>query len=369
MNSSTGGADSVRGDANLLDAARFVHTSFDKAFADGLSFTYEEDRVTMRQRQVGTLVLTTGRIVACDPGWVEIDDSKPLVRSVPPGSYPVILSIADFGEGLMNACARVQFAPGGPARWELALEEGQDPRELKGDECFGYGVDTGIGCFVDVAGLDILSKDETYDRLLKAMEQQSEHYDWGQLVIDEERKLNVVAFGAGYGDGAYSTYWGLDEQDRPVCLLTDFALFLTNIETTFTVDDLEIGKNIEHPELAEAHLTVWLDVDPENGLALAAQGPQKGSVAGRIVDARGTVLADTRDAGSGYYHTEGEDICASYFGCYVEGEDTKPSSMEEALEEDHSEDDEPRGSYFGRRLHLTGDMELEITFIKKVESL
>jgi hypothetical protein len=35
---------------------------------------------------------------------------------------------------------------------------------------------------------------------------------------------NVAIFSSGWGDGMYSTYWGLDAGDRPVCLVTDFQV-------------------------------------------------------------------------------------------------------------------------------------------------
>ena len=38
-------------------------------------------------------------------------------------------------------------------------------------------------------------------------------------------KANCVAFMSGYGDGIYSSYWGLDANGAPLCLTTDFEVF------------------------------------------------------------------------------------------------------------------------------------------------
>jgi len=36
---------------------------------------------------------------------------------------------------------------------------------------------------------------------------------------------NVAIFQAGWGDGFYAVYWGLDGQGKPVALLTDFQTY------------------------------------------------------------------------------------------------------------------------------------------------
>ena len=57
----------------------------------------------------------------------------------------------------------------------------------------------------------------------KALEQQllTDHYvhTWGWAVYrpDPATKANCVAFMSGYGDGIYSSYWGLDASGTPLC--------------------------------------------------------------------------------------------------------------------------------------------------------
>ena len=33
-----------------------------------------------------------------------------------------------------------------------------------------------------------------------------------------------MAFTSGYGDGSYGSYWGFDDNDEVVCLVTDFLV-------------------------------------------------------------------------------------------------------------------------------------------------
>lgn len=40
--------------------------------------------------------------------------------------------------------------------WELVVRPGEDLRILRYDEYFGFGVDSGMGCFVDEAGREPL---------------------------------------------------------------------------------------------------------------------------------------------------------------------------------------------------------------------
>jgi hypothetical protein len=43
----------------------------------------------------------------------------------------------------------VKFCSESPVPWEMALRPGEDLAELRRNQFFGYGVDAGMGCFVD----------------------------------------------------------------------------------------------------------------------------------------------------------------------------------------------------------------------------
>lgn len=43
----------------------------------------------------------------------------------------------------------IKFTNEQAIEWELATRAGQELNQLKEDELFGYGVNTGMGCFMD----------------------------------------------------------------------------------------------------------------------------------------------------------------------------------------------------------------------------
>ncbi|GHO43679.1 hypothetical protein KSX_18420 [Ktedonospora formicarum] len=45
---------------------------------------------------------------------------------------------------------------------------------------------------------------------------------WVNANLDEQTGANIIAFYSGWGDGCYGSYFGYDEQEQPICLLTNF---------------------------------------------------------------------------------------------------------------------------------------------------
>jgi Protein of unknown function (DUF4241) len=106
--------------------------------------------ITLHQRKLGELVLSTGQVVACDP--LVFPDTKPFHATLPPGRYPVIASVASFvrNNDRRIAYALLQLSEQQPVRWELATLAGQDISSLEEGQRFGYSVDAGIACFMDI---------------------------------------------------------------------------------------------------------------------------------------------------------------------------------------------------------------------------
>ncbi|MDL2406290.1 DUF4241 domain-containing protein [Rhizobium calliandrae] len=179
---------------------------------------------------MGDVELTSGRIVASDP--MVAPDRSAFVKTVPPGNYPVTLYEA-FGR---IAAASLRFADGKPARWELALTPGQDIPSLKSDEFFGYPVDSGLGCYMDAGTYALIqereqqvrteksSSDVNYydDVLAPEVKVNDDKYVMHRPVAD--KRGNVAVFWSGWGDGFYPVFWGLDANDRPLVLFTDFGV-------------------------------------------------------------------------------------------------------------------------------------------------
>jgi hypothetical protein len=222
--------------------------NYGKAFEDGLVVedgsiaeskilggrTRVARQVTLHLHGIGQLLVTSGRIVACDP--LTMPETPPFADMVEPGRYPVILSVAE----LPNADQRVAYAllkmSEHPAvRWEIAVPYGQTLGPLKSRETFGYGVDAGVGGFVDVdaarfllaeGGETIAENDDSgdlFDRALSMLDQtRTTTWSWADLIADEATGANVIMFSSGWGDGFYSSYWGYDASNQQVALVTDF---------------------------------------------------------------------------------------------------------------------------------------------------
>jgi len=177
-------------------------------------------------RDVGRLRMPTGRLVACDPALLEWpEDSPPFTVSVPPGSYPVTLSVArwvDQPAHVRVAAARLEVSKEPVHSWELALRPGEEPLTLGDGEFFGFGVDAGMACFVDAAAVPafqaLLERDEGWE-LFSGME------DGVTVSFDlPGAEANLIAFASGWGDGAYPTWIGRDAGGEVACFVADMLL-------------------------------------------------------------------------------------------------------------------------------------------------
>ena len=112
----------------------------------------------------------------------------------------------------------------------MAVKTGQRLRGLKPSEFYGYPVDSGTGCFMDLKAAGVLRKrkrdDRGYsDRLIKAGRSVYVHTrDWADFRLEAETGLNLVFFSSGFGDGTYASYWGFDAAGELACLVTDFRV-------------------------------------------------------------------------------------------------------------------------------------------------
>jgi Protein of unknown function (DUF4241) len=183
--------------------------------------------------KIGELCLTSGKLVACDP--LTLADSEPFIVDLTPGHYPVILSVAHIqrNNDQRLAYAILRLSEQTPVRWEMATKPGEDISSLKEGEVFGYGVDSGTGCFMDADAAQIIDDSiyaETEEeilvyQLLKRLEKnKSRTWCWADMRVDDESQVNVIAFSSGWGDGIYATYFGYDAEGNIVCVVTDFEL-------------------------------------------------------------------------------------------------------------------------------------------------
>jgi hypothetical protein len=206
------------------------------AFQPGFVGEADDKRYPVRVVALGAVDLPSGRVVLADP-FIVSDRDKPLTLSFPPGRYPVELAVADAGEsGQRVALARLKLSDAPTVKWSMALAEGQDLASLKGDEIFGFGVDSGTGGFIDPQVLSWISKTyppsrfEAYETLTDDWQTRGEAaaeplgIPYGFALIETVGPGGMAMFSSGWGDGHYASWIGYDAEGKPTAIVTDFAV-------------------------------------------------------------------------------------------------------------------------------------------------
>ncbi|GLZ76950.1 hypothetical protein Afil01_17570 [Actinorhabdospora filicis] len=181
-----------------------------------------EDKATIRWWRPATgLNLPTGRVLARDPLLLGSDTEKPFAAEVPPGTYPVVFAMAvregETDEGPVAAVIlRISEEP--VVSWSLAVAEDQDPRTLGDREYFGFGVDTGMGCFTDAGNAPALAEyvEELYD-ITELIEETA-------TITVPGTEANLIGWSCFYGDGDYPTWLGRDARGEVVCFVADMLI-------------------------------------------------------------------------------------------------------------------------------------------------
>lgn len=193
---------------------------FEGSFATGTKVAQFGTEITFEKIALGNLKLSSGQIIATDP--VTLSDAIAFNENFPVGEFPVELAMADINANKDRrvAFARVKFSDKPIRKWEFALLPGQTPIPLKSKEIYGYGVDSGLGLFVDQAAKDSLNTllDKNWDNMFS--EKFEDYLNYGF------QNHNAVFFSTGYGDGFYATYIGRDSEGKICQLLTDFDIVL-----------------------------------------------------------------------------------------------------------------------------------------------
>ena len=185
-----------------------------------------------KKKTIGTLHISTGKIVACDP-LVE-PDAPAFERTTPTGDFVVETYLSKYDE---NGLACLRFSSNTVVRWEMATVTGQDLTTLQDNQIFGYGVDAGLGCFMDLEGAEAMLEHEE-ELIAEFGSEYTSYYDYGigkvMLETGEYESVNfkpyadnphnIIIFSSGCGDGFYGAYWGFDANGQLVCLVTDFSV-------------------------------------------------------------------------------------------------------------------------------------------------
>ena len=198
---------------------------FEAAFIKGTTLDFRKSIFTAYGVTIGKIKITSGYITACDP--LHIDEyGIPFTQLFPKGEFPVQLAIAKLGVDETIAYARINFSDEPVAKWEFALQKGQDSIPLKGKKMHGYSVDAGMGIFIDEEAKKALDKKQVMQSDGAVYKEMAKHFhnDWRYAMYNFGNH-NLATFTTGLGDGYYATYIGFDAQGKPCRLLTDFDLF------------------------------------------------------------------------------------------------------------------------------------------------
>lgn len=193
----------------------------------------------------GELVAPVGRLVICDP-FVALETSGNAYIAIPPGRYPVVVTIDDDQDAEAYASLLLSPAPEVTRRMLIPLREGEAPPTVGPDELVGFPVDAGTACFVDegalTAGMPPNAGNTTWhatlfdngrsDSWFSRMDD-PEHIHTGVANIPLPLATdgsNIVLVHSGYGDGIYPIIGGYDAADNLVAIHIDFLLFETDAE-------------------------------------------------------------------------------------------------------------------------------------------
>ncbi|MFE9675395.1 DUF4241 domain-containing protein [Streptomyces sp. NPDC006259] len=162
----------------------------------------------------GLLRLPSGQLVVSDPGWI---GKTPRTVAVPPGEFPVTLSVLRTTRGAYVAAAGVTLLDVPAHEWDMALRPDEDLGLLSEGRFYGVGVDTGTAAFMDATRTVI--EDELDEGLFLPLDS---HFS--VELPGTEFEPNLIAFRAGRGDGAYPVWIGRTEDGRVGRVVVDFQL-------------------------------------------------------------------------------------------------------------------------------------------------
>jgi hypothetical protein len=198
-----------------------------QAFENGNVLRSGPVEVVMERREIGEIFLPSGQIVACDP--IHLYDLAPFLHQIAPGRYPIVLSIARARGSEIQRVAFAMLRVTGemPVSWQLAVKARQDADGTGKDQAHGYGVDVGLGSFMDLEAARLLrakmeEDDRFHNHIFESVEENNP--EWANIPLNPATGLNIAVFETGFGDGFYSSHWGYGESGSIACLVTDFQL-------------------------------------------------------------------------------------------------------------------------------------------------
>ncbi|MDI6105685.1 DUF4241 domain-containing protein [Actinoplanes sp. NEAU-A12] len=195
----------------------------------GARFERDDIEYVIEQFPVGAVTAPTGEITACDP-LTSAHGAEPFTATIKPGTYPLTAWVAVIhqdGNGPQPRTAALHLAVTDQptVRWELALNQGQDPGVLDSDGYFGYPVDAGVGTLADLTAVAAMAGwdyDQLEDVYIPARAAPGPAPI--DAITDEATGANVIVVSSGWGDGVYPTFVGYAADGSITGFVTDFLV-------------------------------------------------------------------------------------------------------------------------------------------------
>jgi hypothetical protein len=183
--------------------------------------------------EVGNISLTSGQLVACDP--LTTSGMQAFSTQFPIGEFPVL--VHKERESNCIAYVEIVFKNAEAKNWKMATLKNQNIADLKGEEIFGYPVESGMGCFMDFETQTCLQNleqkifEEKGEEFLGIYEEYFHPYffendgainQFSFLKPNEEEKGSIFAFETGFGDGFYASYICFDKENQPIKIISEF---------------------------------------------------------------------------------------------------------------------------------------------------
>jgi hypothetical protein len=195
-------------------------TIFEAAFRAGTRAQQDADTYTFTVAPLGKLGSESGKLLAGDP--IAIAARGAFAQRFPVGSFPVELALARTAGDERVGFARICFSTRRVAQWQLARLPGQKPLALTDSSVYCYGVDAGMGVFIDsVANQRLAIRGQAaWDTVFMRNTDLPGYHGY----LHRFAGHSLATFSTGLGDGCYATYIGYDASGQVCRLLTDFGL-------------------------------------------------------------------------------------------------------------------------------------------------
>lgn len=189
-------------------------TGIEQLFTPGTRDTPDGPAV-VELTDAGLLRVPSGQLIVSDPGL--IDETSRRV-TVPPGEFPVTVSLMRTTNEVRVAAAKVTLLDAPPSEWEMVIRPEEDLGLLGEGQFYGVGVDTGTVAFLDATRP--VSREKLEDDLIVLLDSR-----FTVELAGPESEPNLIAFRAGWGDGYYPVWIGRTEDGQTSCVVIDFRLY------------------------------------------------------------------------------------------------------------------------------------------------